>query len=614
MGMQTTTLKTIDAEGGRVGGYLVVWGSPEQRDLQGEYFTPETELGLDWYDQRPALYHHGLDGSVKAAVIGVIDTLRADSTGVWAEAQLDTRQRYVRTIQKLVDKGALGWSSGSLPHLVEVADDGRIVRWPIVEGSLTPTPAEPRRTDVRTIKSAYEALGLDGARLGLASTEYSVLSTEIEKRTARQQHNGGKAVDEIVMENEAVEQPARKRLPVAGKDDALKAHISVGSPYDTLDAMDLLHGYVLLRAGKSFHGVSEQYANALAHKVRKAGLSGLKADELTYSTQAGFGDEWVPDLWSAQIWQKARLENVILPLFRAVEMPSNPFELPIEGTDPTVYFVPETTDEAQQTLAGSANPIPDSKIGSGKVQLNAKKLALRVGFSAELVEDAIVPVLNIYREQAMRAITDSIDYVLLNGDTATSGNINKNGGTPASTDRYMAFNGLRKLALVTNADTPPNRVDAAGAPTLALLRQARFTMDPKYSSRPSDLAWLVDGGTYAKLLGLTEFLTMEKAGALATAQTGQIGFMDGAPVFVSAEMQLTDGANGKVNSTTPANNTKGTALCVYRPGWMVGYRRRIAVSVDYLPYYDSYQLTATVRLALANFDTDVAAALYNVSV
>lgn len=420
-------------------------------------------------------------------------------------------------------------------------------------------------------------------------------------------------MDEIVMENEAVEQPARKRLPVASKDDALKAHISVGSPYDTLDAMDLLHGYVLLRAGKSFHGVSEQYANALAHKVRKAGLSGLKADELTYSTQAGFGDEWVPDLWSAQIWQKARLENVVLPLFRAVEMPSNPFELPIEGTDPTVYFVPETTDEAQQTLAGSGNPIPDSKIGSGKVQLNAKKLALRVGFSAELVEDAIVPVLNIYREQAMRAITDSIDHVLLNGDTATSGNINKNGGTPAGTDRYMAFNGLRKLALVTNADTPPNRVDAAGSPTLALLRQARFTMDPKYSSRPSDLAWLVDGGTYAKLLGLTEFLTMEKAGALATAQTGQIGFMDGAPVFVSPEMPLTDGANGKV-STTTANNTKGTALCVYRPGWMVGYRRRIAVSVDYLPYYDSYQLTATVRLALANFDTDVAAALYNVSV
>ena len=60
-----TTLKTI-AEG-RVGGYLVVWGSHDSRDLQGEYFTPETELGLEWYDRRPVLYHHGLDGDLKSS-------------------------------------------------------------------------------------------------------------------------------------------------------------------------------------------------------------------------------------------------------------------------------------------------------------------------------------------------------------------------------------------------------------------------------------------------------------------------------------------------------------------------------------------------------------------
>lgn len=599
-----TTLKAINAAEGRVGGYLVVWGSPQQRDLQGEYFSPESELGLDWYDQRPVLYHHGLDGKMKAAVIGVIDHLKADMTGVWAEAQLDLRQRYVRTVLKLVEKGILGWSSGSLPHLVDVADDGHIKRWPIVEGSLTPTPAEPRRTDVHTLKSAYAALGLSTDRLDVPAPTFTTIPTTSGEKSMTDNN--------IILDDMQPQQPARKRLPIANSDDAIKSHISVASPYDNLDALDMLHGYVLLRQGKSFQGVSQRYANALAHKVQKAGLSAIKADELTYSTQAGFGDEWVPDLWSAQIWNRARVENAILPLFRSVEMPSNPFELPIEGTDPTVYFVPETKNEADLTIAGSANPIPDSKIGSGKVTLNAQKLALRVGFSSELVEDSVVPVLNLYRDQAMKAILTSIDNVLLNGDTATSGNINKNGGTPGATDRYMAFNGLRKLALVTNADTPPNRVDAGAAMTLALLRQARFTMAAQYSARPNDLAWIVDGGTYAKLLGLSEFLTMEKAGALATAQTGQIGFADGAPVIVSSEMALSDGANGKVNFTTPANNTKGTALCVYRPGWFVGYRRKIAVSVDYLPYYDSYQLTATVRLALVNFDTDVAAALYNI--
>lgn len=508
--MPSTSLKTLDAGEGRVGGYLVIWGSAEQRDLQGEYFTPETDLGLDWYEQRPVLYHHGLDGSLKAAVIGVIDTLRPDSTGLWAEAQLDLRQRYVRTIQKLVERGILGWSSGSLPHLVDVEDDGRIKRWPIVEGSLTPAPAEPRRTDVRTLKSAYDALGLDTERLNISDERRGVQLSEANALTGNTTKNEegnsllalspqssrlspslkGESMQNEPLLNET-EKPARKRLPIASKDDALKAHISVSSPYDTLDATDLLHGYVLLRSAKGFQGVTERYANALAHKVNKAGLTALKSDELTYSTQVGFGDEWVPDLWSAQIWNKARLENVILPLFRSIEMPSNPFELPIEGTDPTVYFVPETKNETDQTLAGSGNPIPDSKVGSGKVTLDAKKLALRVGFSAELVEDAIVPVLNIYREQAMRAITDSIDFVLLNGDTepGATGNINSDNGAPAATARYMAFNGLRKLGLITNT---ANRTDGANAAIdLSKMRSTRFTMDAKYSARPSDLAWVL---------------------------------------------------------------------------------------------------------------------------
>lgn len=138
-------IKAIDGAPGRVGGYLVYWGSEGEADLQGEYFTPQTDLGIDWYPQRPALYHHGLDGTLKSTVVGVIDTLKADETGLWAEAQLDLRNRYVAAIQDLIGRGVLHWSSGSLPHLVERVK-GWISRWPIVEGSFTPTPADWRQT------------------------------------------------------------------------------------------------------------------------------------------------------------------------------------------------------------------------------------------------------------------------------------------------------------------------------------------------------------------------------------------------------------------------------------------------------------------------------------
>jgi hypothetical protein len=120
----------------------------------------------------------------------------------------------------------------------------------------------------------------------------------------------------------------------------------------------------------------------------------------------------------------------------------------------------------------------------------------------------------------------------------------------------------------------------------------------------------VDGSTYAKLLSISDVATVDKFGPHATVLTGEIAKLDGVPILVSSELNLTQ-ADGKLNATA---NTKGQAICVYRPGWIVGYRRRIAATMDYLPYYDAYQMVATVRLAFARFDTEVASALYNLTV
>jgi hypothetical protein len=309
-----SAVKSINAAEGRIGGYLVVWGDSKLRDLQGEYFTNETDFALDWYEARPVLYHHGLDGQMKAAVIGRIDSLSVDAIGIWAEAQLDMHKRYVQAVQRLVEKGILHWSSGSLGHLVEVESDGHIKRWPLVEGSLTPTPAEPRRTDVQSIKSAYEALGITPPIENETLGRQSLLSTIGNLRDSTD------GIDAVPTENEKKGQKmqAIKQLPLSQEEASPR--IVVGSEFDNVNALDMLHGYMMLRAAKGFQGVSERYANALSQKVGKAGLSAIKSDELSYSTQTGFGDEWVPDLWSAQIWQKARQDNVILPLFPALEM------------------------------------------------------------------------------------------------------------------------------------------------------------------------------------------------------------------------------------------------------------------------------------------------------
>jgi len=176
MTKQDTSVKFIGD--GKVGGYLVVFGDVNTRDLQGEYFTKDTEFNLDWYEVRPALYHHGLDGELAAAPVGKINNLKVDKVGIWAEAQLDMHKEYVEAVNKLVKKGILHWSSGSLAHLVEVTKDGQIKKWPIVEGSLTPTPAEPRKTDIHSIKSAYAELGLDTSKLSIPAQARKDASNE----------------------------------------------------------------------------------------------------------------------------------------------------------------------------------------------------------------------------------------------------------------------------------------------------------------------------------------------------------------------------------------------------------------------------------------------------
>ncbi len=730
---------------GRVGGYLVVWGSPDQRDLQGEYFTPETDFCLDWYpgSQRPAVYHHGLDPKLGPSPIGVIDTFKADDTGLWVEAQLDMRKRYVAAVHQLIERGVLHWSSGSVPNLVQI-ENGKIKQWPIIEGSPTPTPADWRQTThIMSLKSfpvgvpalelseetpdaspdaeAAKGVGDPGAGAGssvspdtptnevkqmdIRQIAMGILNTMLGARPDVQMTDEEKnalveaAISGVGMEAAAAV-PAEQMTAVAEKTgEAVKTHllarIQERAEYDAtaqkaisdaalkamktapptqrvpaftgngqgqggngngngsgngsgritgmrnlkyadLSASDLSFLAMLDRVNRR-HSSSElkpyikpedrgAFLGELADKAGKAietrtltvddtagkAIQAIKANELDHSTQASFGDEWVPDLWSSDIWRRARLENVILPLFKTVDMPSNPFELPIEGGDPTVYYVAETTNEDQQALDNSSNPIPDSKVGSGKVQMSAKKLGLRVGFSAELEEDSIIPILSIYREQAQRTMMDSIDHVLLNGDTtnAGTGNINSDDADPADTEKYLAMDGLLHSALVEDT---ARRLDATGlAPSLSNVRQMRFKLLSQYALRPKDLVYLVGGEVFAKLLNLDEFLTMDKIGQRATILNGMIGEIDGSPVLTSAEFGMAEADGFK--SATPGNNTLGRMATVYRPNWYVGYRRRVAVDVTYLPYYDSYQMTATVRLAFVHFDNDSVSVLYNLAV
>lgn len=186
-----------------VAGYGVVFGGA---DLDGDTFSSETDYMLDLVPSKLTFYDHRL-GNVKH-VIGLVSEVKADDKGLWIQAQLDRSKEYVEEVLKLVKAGVIGWSSGSVPHLVD-REGGTIKSWPIIEFSLTPTPAEPRTLGVVTKSAAGDA----------AKEQVSNMNTDEIKETAeaKEPQAAPLTIEQITAAIKASIEPIQSRLEVIEK-------------------------------------------------------------------------------------------------------------------------------------------------------------------------------------------------------------------------------------------------------------------------------------------------------------------------------------------------------------------------------------------------------------
>ncbi len=135
---------------GKFGGYLVTFSDASNPDLAGDFFTADTDFGVDWEGgevKTAVLYAHGMDAKMGKARLGS-GTMTKDDVGVWVEAQLQERTDYEKAIAGMAAKHKLGWSSGTASHLVDreaVGSAFKITCWPLgLDASLTPSPCEPK--------------------------------------------------------------------------------------------------------------------------------------------------------------------------------------------------------------------------------------------------------------------------------------------------------------------------------------------------------------------------------------------------------------------------------------------------------------------------------------
>ena len=282
------------------------------------------------------------------------------------------------------------------------------------------------------------------------------------------------------------------------------------------------------------------------------------------STTAGQGDELVDTQEARALWDDVNLETAIAPLFNTVQMPSNPFRIPLQLGDVNWYPGVENTAAAATALT------------TARQTLTAHELVAEVPWSYDLDEDAVIAMMDELRRSLLRNAHEVIDDVILNGDTTTTNNINADGATiaaaTAGAGHYLiGFDGLLHLPLVDHTAMGNNHNAAVSAD---LFNEIRGKLG-KYGARPSDLAYITDVNTFIKSLSIDSFRTLDKFGPHATLLTGQLGAVEGIPVIVSEQMRTAD-ADGKITSGGSAN-TKGRLLIVNRSQWRVGFKRELTI-------------------------------------
>jgi HK97 family phage major capsid protein len=461
---------------GRVGGYLVRFSSPGDPDLTGDYFDANTDFDLDEQGQGVATvyYQHGRDGTLRRRKLGggVKATLQRDDQGVAIAAQLSLDDPYEARVYGCVQRGEMGWSSGTAAHLVEREYRGSatyVSKWPLgADASITPAPAEPRAVAV-DLKSA------DAEKMFTCHDEIADPDAwEIAQRELRRQY-------EVFVEEEGAGHHIEKSLPTKGIEAAdargpqaepedaeeasapaaadAEAKTSTITPITTPHTEDIImaddNGMqeitdLLRTQGEGITGLMNTLKALLEKDTPNRALGLANDDELSNRDAKSLGDFFlqvvsrrydvlankyavkalseqngeslgiaVPTEYASQIMEVESDEpEIVYPRAAVIPMARQQYDVPtLQQT------VTPTSDGELATHAGviarwteESGTIDDSDLKGERISLVARKLAVATIASRELDADAMTSLSALLLRIFGTAIKDTRDWAFLRGN------------------------------------------------------------------------------------------------------------------------------------------------------------------------------------------------------
>jgi HK97 family phage major capsid protein len=421
-------IKAISETHATVAGYGVVFGG---FDLYGDTFTNETDFELEYVPVKKIFYDHTLS-DVKHD-IGISLDVKADISGLWVEAQLDRSKAYVNEILQLIEYGVLGWSSGSIGHLVD--RKGNIIKkWIVAEFSLTPEPAEPRTIGVQVLKQYYghadgngearteaRVNGAQGsAAVPMASPKSNqplIIENHIhfgkEPNPTMEPQNTENIIAESVTPLAPVTETPRVEF-VRMTSDELERTIKarVDAALDTalaqfnqrLDDMPAIRtaGFVSAKKYRESTQADREalYETAFKHFVRTGNRAGIEAFReykaaMNETTEAQ-GGYLVPVAFDNQLVMALSESSILRAAGAKI--------LSISGTDS--FKVPSLTNTTRAVKTAEAAAFDEAEPTVGEVEFNPYKYTRLVKVSDELLADSR---LDVYRDILIPDVVQAFD-------------------------------------------------------------------------------------------------------------------------------------------------------------------------------------------------------------
>jgi HK97 family phage major capsid protein len=410
---------------GKIGGYLVAFNGPENPDLYGTYFTPDTYYGPRNGDGADFFIHHSipLRAGLEELADHRLQPLRTskEQVGIWVEAVLDMADEYERAIYELVQQGKLSWSSASAPHVVRIADDGKVLQWPIVEGSLTPFPGGfGTRATARSVDPAHVAP--EGEEITLMSRRNNQTAPAEEEQHEPQSAPAGTNEQSEQQQEEPVQsqkqapaptrsapsqqpapQPAQPAQPAhpAVDPEALRGIIADAvQPFqDTITGMqqeiEALRSAPAIQRdarvipGDTANDQQPDHMRAFEGYIR----TGRATRALQESTEAA-GGALVPAQFSNEIVRSMTDASILRTAGARV--------LTVSGTDS--FSVPQQVDSPAATLIREGKPVSESNATMKNHTFHPYKFTKLTKASEEVLADSRVPVLtSVIQPDVVRA-------------------------------------------------------------------------------------------------------------------------------------------------------------------------------------------------------------------